>query len=583
MHRRVGTLFIAAALATAGLLPALALATPAGATTTCGTAGTPTGPGGVSNFGNHVSDQVGVAVACSVDFSSVAATNANHLTIHDMTDAEWHRGAARDVSCATTTTTTLGPCTSGVLTPLDKGRPVSGPGLYQGGTGQAASSFIVSLTPSGCTIACTGAVISRPGAAAQAAHNVRIEHTRARILNTATYTGGTTVTLTVSAPETATFQPTDVGLSVSGSNFPAGSRISAAAANASTATVISPTAITAKATASIVTIGAARYSPVTPATSNTTTYTDTWTRDVGPGGVTSCTGSPAMLTLTASGGGFRAGATSPDIDLPVVFTNRSGVGVVTVVGGTARIAAGPPAPTATAVKLVTPTGAAFTCPTAGTYTDVTIGAPPESSSSTLAPGAVMASLSAQLNLAPTLVGTQDACTTNTYEGFQVEGGWYNPGTTATNGYASGTVLGAHPAYSVGQVAYITGVVNFGGYIIPHPTGDAQITGYHYDFDFPTLPTSLAVCALAAGVTTNKIGLELRFNATTLSAFPTGYGATGAGNPSSPQIRDLSPLPGTFAPKIQFLNGPSTQIAIVTGPSCVVKVRTTAPDFGCGLG
>ena len=43
-----------------------------------------------------------------------------------------------------------------------------------------------------------------------------------------------------------------------------------------------------------------------------------------------------------------------------------------------------------------------------------------------------------------------------YEGFEVDANWNNPGTTATNGYASGTVLGSHPAYSTGQVAFITG-------------------------------------------------------------------------------------------------------------------------------
>src|SRR6185369_8892199 len=145
-----------------------------------------------------------------------ASSNPNHIEIHDATVAAWHRGAARTVNCATTTSTTLGPCITGLLTQRDKGRPVSGPGIFQGGFNDAASSFIRSLTPAGCTTACNGAVLTRSGGVAMAAHAVTIEHTRSRVLVTATYTGGTSVTLTFSGNEAATFQPTDIGLSVSG-------------------------------------------------------------------------------------------------------------------------------------------------------------------------------------------------------------------------------------------------------------------------------------------------------------------------------------------------------------------------------
>src|SRR4029077_6143421 len=113
-----------------------------------------------------------------------ATSNANHIDIHDSANAIWNRGAARTASCSTTTqspqTTT---CTAGTISARDIGRPVSGPGIFQGGLGDAASSYIKSVVGSTATLTrnCTTAATCPT-----AAHPLKIEHTRSRIDVTAT-------------------------------------------------------------------------------------------------------------------------------------------------------------------------------------------------------------------------------------------------------------------------------------------------------------------------------------------------------------------------------------------------------------
>ena len=153
------------------------------------------------------------------------------------------------------------------------------------------------------------------------------------------------------------------------------------------------------------------------------------------------------MTPTAAAKTAGGGVTAAYVGLKVVVT--AGPNTVTTKVNSA---------TATAVTLAAP------CP-AGVTATVGLAVIGEPGANAPYPGSAMASLSAELNLNPTLVSTQDDCNKNTFEGFQVIGQWNNPG-----GYGAG--LGAPTIVSVGQISYPTAVISFSAYIRPQPTGDA---------------------------------------------------------------------------------------------------------------
>jgi hypothetical protein len=186
------------------------------------------------------------------------------------------------------------------------------------------------------------------------------------------------------------------------------------------------------------------------------------------------------------------------------------------------------------------------------------------------PNSAVASLSAELNLNPALVSTQDDCNKNTFEGFQVVGQWNNPGS-----YGGG--LGAPTIVSVGQISYPTAVLSFSAYIRPQPTGDALLAGAHYEYVFPSLPTSLAVC-LTAGNPANPTALAFGINPTDLSTAPAL--PTGSGTPGDPSVRAIGPQTGAFAGKYQLRLG-TTVKATGALPSCTIAAPTAAPTFACG--
>jgi hypothetical protein len=104
---------------------------------------------------------------------------------------------------------------------------------------------------------------------------------------------------------------------------------------------------------------------------------------------------------------------------------------------------------------------------------------------------------------------------------------------------------------------------------------------HYDFVFPFLPTSLAVCAIVPGVTTTKVSATFGFAATTLPTPP--FLGTGSGNPQSAPIRQIGPATGLFGQKVSLYHG-STQLGTDVAPTgCTIIARTAVPTFGCGLG
>ena len=188
-------------------------------------------------------------------------------------------------------------------------------------------------------------------------------------------------------------------------------------------------------------------------------------------------------------------------------------------------------------------------------------------------GAAMMTLGAALNLNPVLVATQDDCSLNTYEGFMVVGGWTNPGSA----YAGNT---STPLVSVAQIIFPTSVISFNGFIVPQRGGDAAVPGVpHYDFSFPLLPTSLAVC-LSGGTPANDVQLTLGMNPTTLAGVP--FLATGSGNLGDPPTRQLLPRTGTFSRTIELILNPSTIVSSDT-PSCTIAAPTATPGTPCGDG
>jgi hypothetical protein len=185
-------------------------------------------------------------------------------------------------------------------------------------------------------------------------------------------------------------------------------------------------------------------------------------------------------------------------------------------------------------------------------------------------GSAMTSLSAELNLAPSLVATQDDCNKNTFEGFQVIGNWNNPGS-----YAGG--LAPPVTVSTGQISFPTAVISFAAFVRPQPTGDALLAGAHYEFVFPLLPTTLAVCT-TGGAPSNPTAISFGINPTVLATAP--FLPTGSGNPADPAVRAIGPQTGAFAGKYS-LNNNTTVIATGLLPSCTIQAATAAPTFACG--
>jgi hypothetical protein len=245
-----------------------------------------------------------------------------------------------------------------------------------------------------------------------------------------------------------------------------------------------------------------------------------------------------------------------------------------VIKGTTTVATSVSSATATTLTLV------GTCPAGITATagEVGIGQPGAIAPK---PGNSFASLSAELNLNPVLVATQDDCNKNTFEGFQVIGTWNNPlsGAGTALGYTTTAVIGAPVVVSTGQVLFPTSVVSFAAYVAPKRTGTTLQTGQHFEYVFPSLPTTLAVC-LSAGNPANPVAISFGLNPTVLSV---GAGVpTGSGNPADPAIRALGVATGAQTGHYVLKNGTTT---VVTGalPTCTIPSATTAPAFTCGDG
>jgi hypothetical protein len=480
-------------------------------------------------------------IACS----TAAAQKVDNDIIADAGNAYWHKGAARTVAVtigASSTTMTIPG-----LQAADARRPIStATGLcVKGGT------FIKSVSGTTATLS------QATTATGCGATTLTIEHTQARVIVDATCTAAGVIT-SASANFLAA---SDNFKSVTGGPFKDGSRITAVTATTATVKLASGVSgNSAVCTApDTLTIGATTYA-------SATATAPIWNTDPQSVDLVNSTANGSAFTCVAAGHALveSAGATADGQAF-----NANYVGLKVVVKGTTTVATSVTAATATTLTL------AGTCPAGVTATagEAAIGQPGANAPK---PGSAMASLNAELNLNPTLVATQDDCNLNTFEGFGVVGSWNNPlnSTGTALGYSETGVLGAGTLVSTGQILFPTAVVSFAGYIRPQRTGGTAVVpaGSHFEFVFPSLPTTLAVC-LTGGNPSNATQLTFGFSATTISGTPAL--PTGSGNPSDPAIRTLGPQTGATNGAYKLNNG-AVLVAGGNLPTCTIPVRTTTP-------
>jgi hypothetical protein len=562
------------------------LAAPAGAVTTGCTAG---------QYPNRMASQSQLKVACLAD----APDTANHIDIHDTDTAIWHHGTAKAVSLgvspfntaptrAVTASSTTIHFASGVITAADVRRPITAlvgtNHLFKGGT--FIASFVNATTATISQAACATYGTPAVSCSTTAAVPAKIEMTNSRLLLTLSCTAASQ-TITTVAPG---FTPNDLGKSVSGGPFAAGTYIDVApGANALTAHInTAPTANcttnnggdpTASPVVAPITgqdkinIGSGQYDgggnaiwnnkdPMGLQLSNTT----------GGGGGFTCTGTNT-LNMTAASVTDTGGFVATDVGLATSLRKTSGATVTVVAGKIATFTS------ATTVVL-----GAGQCPgplpavSATVSQAMVIGVP---GAGAPANGDAMMTLTAELNLSPTLVATQDDCQNGTLEGFQVVGGWQNPGAT----YAGNA---STPKASVSQILFPTSVISFNGFVAPKKGGELVNPDPHYTFTFPLLPTSLAECIDKNGTpaTTDdhpldSTGLGFGMNPTVLAKAP--FLPTGSGNIADPAVRTLLGVTGAQTITVDLINNTGPVTLASDNSVCTVVSNTADPGFTCGDG
>jgi len=512
-------------------------------------------PAGAANgctggeFPSSFAAQSGLKVACHTDPGSTA----NHVEIHDAPNVKWHHGGARTqaLSRASGNVTTAGSATitftAGQITAADVRRPIMAynaalSAIFKGGT-------FIKAVPTATT-----ATLSQAAALTAATPiTATIEHTNNRYLDDVTCPANGVLT-----SASAKFTATDINKTVSGGPFGEDTIITGVGVvgTNTTATVSQPHGACTTAPphpGDQIQVGGNTYAagvpqvftndPITMQLSNTT---------AGGQGFT-CVGSTLAMTAAskADTGGFNANY----IKMSVAIDPGPAGGVVTTRKITAANVAGNTSVTLDAA-----------CP-AGTANSGSFAAVGAKSAGAPANKAAMMSLGAELNLNPALVAPQDDCAAATYEGFMVIGGWTNPGIS----YAANT---STPPVSVGQVIFPTSVISFNGFVVPQRTGDT-VAGAHYDFSFPVLPTSLAVCTTP----TSHVQLTLGADPTVLAGAP--FLPTGSGNVGDPSVRSLLPITGTFDMTLELLLA-SSPITSDTA-SCTIAGPTAIPGTPCGDG
>jgi hypothetical protein len=540
-RRKFPIALIAAALAVTSVI----LASPAGAVVdSCATAGS----GGISMFPNTPAGQSNLKVSCTL---TTADGFASHFyKTEDFPQAVWHFGGGRQVTGNTTSGSPNIVLTAGHFASTDVNHPISGfassaslnacalppctPATNLTASGLPAYVFIKTFTDA------THAVLSANATGTFTGRKWTLENTDSRTVTDATTTSGSGV---VTSP-TANFQPSDVGRTITGTNMAHGAKITVR--TSATQVTVAPVA-TAGGTSSGCATGQATCQPLSigPATNQTTA------RTVHDGHTTT-----SSTTLTSASASFQ----SWDKDLPITGAGiPAGDYIKTVTNATTVVLnAAATATSATAALVIGQPNA--TAPTNG---DTAL------------------NLGAELDLSPSLVAGSDACGLNTPEGFDITGGWLNPGSFVSGLADSSTDVSLNKPV-IGELAVPTAVVTFNGYVeqVPASTAGESVTAAHYDVVFPFLPTALALC------NPGTAGIASTFNNLAVAHSQTANLPTGVGAPSDAQMRALKDISTASVSSTAFLHirasNTSTTDTFMFSKACTENYPGIS-DFGCGDG
>jgi hypothetical protein len=504
--------------------------------------------------------QSSIITACMFDSRTATSQVSASFTLHDFPNAVWHNGSVRRVNVTAVAGNVL--TVTGCRGINLGGEPSDYVNSVVTGSSTAIRRHIDSIT--GCGAADTGSITmnAAPGTVPGV---IEIENSKARTAADAT-TSGSTVTST-----NATFNAaTDIGCSISGTNFAAGSTITAVAGNTAT---VSPAPVSSAAAQVITICGTDETATTRMITNVATSIGGTTLTNSGATNTSVNRFEPTDIGLEVSDGAAGTAITEPcyivaisgGADPGISATVNNGAGAACTIGdGLGKtLAIGRPSPTS-------PDGE------------------PETDDSP--PSDQLAHLNVQLDLNPTLVAGQDACTNDTPEGFAIAGTYRNPsfdvpGAPAGSNFIGG-VFATQPANSkaVGQIVFDTSVVDFAAYVLERRGPPGTIAGTpiepqaakHYDIHVPNAPTGLALCSSA---TSPGLALFLTVDASTssITSLPTGFG-----RPGTAQVRHLRPSTAATA-GFMFLRsdaGPTW-----TGSNyarlCSVPAPPFEVDFRCG--
>lgn len=535
---RFGSVLAAVAVATAGVIPLFAA--PAGALNTCNAVGV---------AGQSFPATAGATLAqWKIDCTTNAGTKVDNAIFADSGNAYWHRGAARTATVTTTAASVNISFAAGAITTADIRRPIGG--------GCMTPQAFIQTVPTATT-----ATLSKANAAAGcgAGQTATIEHTNNRVLLDASCTAAGVIT-----SATGSFTAADIGRSVTGGPFKAGSRITAQTATTATVQLAAAgDANTLPCTApDYLTIGSVRYTAPT-------TSTILWSAD------------PMSVNLqnsTANGQAFTCvGSVLTETPGTIAMMGNFGADYiklkVVVKGAAVTTASTVTAATATTLTL----SAACPAGVAATVGQAAIGQP--GGGAPKADQRAMGSLGASLNLSPALVVSADDCVNGQYEGFSLQAIWNNPlnATGTAFGFAAGTVIGAPVLVSTGQISFPTSVLTFAAYVRPQKTGGLTPilpAGSHFEYVLPSLPTTLASC--------NAAGIPTHASALSFGIVPSASPSPTPGAPGDPGTRAIGPQTGATNGQYILKLGAAT---VATGalPTCVIQAQTAVPAFPCGDG
>jgi len=180
-------------------------------------------------------------------------------------------------------------------------------------------------------------------------------------------------------------------------------------------------------------------------------------------------------------------------------------------------------------------------------------------------------LATTIQLQNTLVDGSPPCNSGIPTGTGIVGTWYNPGSYKT-GSGNGLAAADYPTESIAQLAFVTSVITFAGYVSPRPASDTDEVGHvdpqtaaHYDIVLPNLPTLIAICP---GTDVGS-GYTIWGTAAGVQAV-----TSGAGQPGSAIVRGLDPAGTTGTAYVTI------GTTDYTGDTCVLD---STPDLTSNAG